>query len=222
MKNAHLRFGWLTYIRMTEKATTHIKLRLDRFIGEVQPDPPRQAMAHFFSVIGSDTQISAISAAISMSERFIVEGRGVAQIRVCLEGNAQQWKGSVQLANRKKPLRHLIAISEEFGSIASNTKRTLLTDASPEFVWASLAQIHGLPGIPEWAPWFYKQLERYRAIQPILGIGCDPVLIKGDKEQFLSWLGRGVQSGLIDIPNEIGSVHWPRTNLSRVFHYPAN
>jgi hypothetical protein len=48
MKNAHLRFGWLTYIRMTEKATTHIKLRLDRFIGEVQPDPPRQAMAHFF------------------------------------------------------------------------------------------------------------------------------------------------------------------------------
>ena len=47
MKNAHLRFGWLTYIRMTEKATTHIRLRLDRFVGEVLPDPPRQAQGAF-------------------------------------------------------------------------------------------------------------------------------------------------------------------------------
>ena len=35
MKNAHLRFGWLTYVKSTEKTTTSIKLRLDRFIGEV-------------------------------------------------------------------------------------------------------------------------------------------------------------------------------------------
>ncbi len=35
MKNAHLRFGWLTYVKSTEKTTTSIKLRLDRFMGEV-------------------------------------------------------------------------------------------------------------------------------------------------------------------------------------------
>jgi len=46
MKNAHRRFGSLTYIKSTEKTTTSIKLRLDRFIGEVLPDPPRQAKAH--------------------------------------------------------------------------------------------------------------------------------------------------------------------------------
>ena len=28
MKNAHLRFGWLTYVKSTEKTTTSIKLRL--------------------------------------------------------------------------------------------------------------------------------------------------------------------------------------------------
>jgi hypothetical protein len=39
VKNAHLRFGWLTYLKSTEKTTTSIKLRLDRFIGEVFPDP---------------------------------------------------------------------------------------------------------------------------------------------------------------------------------------
>ena len=58
MKNAHLRFGWLTYVKSTEKTTTSIKLRLDRFIGEVLPDPPRQAKAHLISVIGGDTQIA--------------------------------------------------------------------------------------------------------------------------------------------------------------------
>ena len=64
MKNAHLRFGWLTYVKSTEKTTTSIKLRLDRFIGEVLPDPPRQAKAHLISMIGGDTQIAAVSAAI--------------------------------------------------------------------------------------------------------------------------------------------------------------
>lgn len=222
MKNAHLRFGWLTYIRVTEKTTTHIKLRLDHFIGEVLPDPPRQARAHLISVVGSDTQIAAISAAVSMGERFMVEGPGVSAIRVCLEGNAQNWRGSVQLPGRKKPLRHLIGVSEELASLSSNTTRTLLADARPEFVWSSIAQIHGLPGVPDWGTWFYGQLERHRAVQPILGIGCEPVLVKGDKEQFLSWLGRGVQSGILDIPNDSGSIHWPRTSLNRIFHYPAS
>ena len=116
MKNAHLRFGWLTYVKNTERTTTSIKLRLDRFIGEVLPDPPRQAKAHLISVIGGDTQISAVSAAISMGDRFMVEGPDVQPIRVCLERNAQCFKGSVQLAERKKPLRHLIGMSEEFAS----------------------------------------------------------------------------------------------------------
>ncbi len=83
MKNAHLRFGWLTFVKSTEKTTTSIKLRLDRFIGEVLPDPPRQAKAHLISVIGGDTQIAAVSAAISLGDRFMVEGPGVQPIRVC-------------------------------------------------------------------------------------------------------------------------------------------
>jgi hypothetical protein len=131
MKNAHLRFGSLTYVKSTEKTTTSIKLRLDRFIGEVLPDPPRQAMAHLISVIGGDTQISAISAAISMGDRFMVEGPDVSPIRVCLERNAQCFKGSLQLAGRKKPLRHLIGMSEAFalGNASAGSGRTLLAAA---------------------------------------------------------------------------------------------
>lgn len=103
MNNAHLRFGWLTYVKSTEKTTTSIKLHLDRFVGELLPDPPRQAKAHFISVIGGDTQISAISAAISMADRLMVEGPNVPPTRVCLERNPQCFKGSIQLPGRKKP-----------------------------------------------------------------------------------------------------------------------
>jgi hypothetical protein len=201
---------------MTEKTTTHFKLRLDRFIGEVLPDPPRQAKAHFISVVGSDTQISAVGAAISMGDKFMIEGPGVAPIRVCLERNPECYKGALQLAGRKKPLRHLIGVSEEFGSaITSRNGRTLLADSSPAFVWTSLAHIHGLPGTPEWSAWFHRQLQRHQKLTPLLGIGCDPILVRGNKQQFLSWLSAGVASGDLLFPEASGPIRWPGLQLSR-------
>jgi hypothetical protein len=166
MKNAHLHFGWLMYVKSTEKTTTSIRLHLDRFIGEMLPDPPRQAKAHLISVIGGDTQISAISAAISMGDRFMVEGPQVPPTRVCLERNAQCFKGSIQLSGRKKPLRHLIGVSEELASanLSANSGRTLLAGSDRQFVWASIAQLYGIPGVPEWAGWFAEELKMHDAI----------------------------------------------------------
>jgi hypothetical protein len=34
MENAHLRLGLLEYVRITEKASTRIRLRVDRYMGE--------------------------------------------------------------------------------------------------------------------------------------------------------------------------------------------
>jgi len=222
MLNAHLRFGLLAYHRTTEKTTTHFKLHLDRFVGEVLPDPPRQAKAHFVSVIGSETQISAVSAAIFMEESFTVEGPGVQPVRVCLERNAQCYRGSVQLSDRQKSLRHLIGISEEFATPSANAARSLLPNSAPLFVWASLAQTHGLPGVPEWAEWFYRQLERHKATVPLLGIGCCPVLVKGNKERFLSWLSDGVRKGVLPFPTQMGPIRWPSRGLGQVFQSPSN
>src|SRR6266404_1737664 len=223
MKNAHLRFGWLTYVKSTEKTTTSIKLRLDRFIGEVLSDPPRQAKAHLISVIGRDTQIAAVSAAISMGDRFMVEGPGVQSIRVCLERNAQSFKGSIQLDGRKKPLRHLIAMSEEFasGSMSATSGRTLLAGSDRQFVWASIANIYGIPGIPEWCDWFADELETHHAITYVLGIGCNPVIVRGEKEHFLDWVSWGIESDAIRFPTETGSVHWPGLALKEIF-WPAS
>lgn len=219
MKNAHLRFGSLTYVKSTEKITTSIKLRLDRFIGEVLPDRPRQAKAHLISVVGGDTQISAISAAISMGDRFMVEAPDVQPIRVCLERNPQCFKGSIQLVGRKKPLRHLIGMSEEFasGNMSASSGRTLLASSDSGFVWASVAHIYGIPGTPDWADWFADELNTHRAITHALGIGCNPVIVKGEKEQFLDWLSWGVESGAIPFPTQTGSIRWPGLSLQDVF-----
>ena len=219
MKNAYLRFGWLTYVKSTEKATTSIKLRLDRFIGEVLPDPPRQAKAHLISVVGGDTQISAISAAISVGDRFMVEGPDVQPIRVCLERNAQCFKGSIQLAGRKKPLRHLIGLSEEFASsnASAGSGRRMLAGSDRRFVWSSIAHMYGIPGIPEWAGWFANELNTHHALIQALGIGCDPVIVKGEKAQFLDWLSWGVESEAIRFPKQTGSIHWPGVSLQDIF-----
>ena len=219
MKNAYLRFGWLAYVKSTEKTTTSVKLRLDRFIGEVLPDPPRQAKAHLISVIGGDTQIQAISAAISMQDRFMVEGPDVPSTRICLERNAQCFKGSIQLAGRKKPFRHLVGMSEEFASanMSVGSGRTLLAGSDRRFVWASIAHIYGIPGIPQWADWFLDELNTHHALISALGIGCDPVIVKGEKEQFLDWLSWAVESGAVNFPAETGSIRWPSLNLRDLF-----
>jgi hypothetical protein len=154
-----------------------------------------------------------------MGERFMVEGPGVPPIRVCLERNSQCYKGSLQLAGRKKPLRHLIGVSEEFAASGtlSGRDRTLLADSGASFVWSSLAQIHGIPGIPDWAEWFLRQLEKRKAVVPMLGLGCNPVLVKGNKEQFLSWLGDGLWGGDIRFPAYSGSIYWPSLELKQIF-----
>ena len=149
----------------------------------------------------------------------MVEGPGVQPIRVCLERNAQCFKGSVQLRGRKKPLRHLIALSEEFAAsnVPASSGRTLLASSENRFIWAALAHIHGIPGMPEWADWFAGELDAHKAIVPALGIGCAPVLVKGEKEQFLDWLSWGVESGAVSLPAETGSIRWPGFRLKDLF-----
>lgn len=148
----------------------------------------------------------------------MVEGPGVQPVRVCLERNPQCFKGSVQLTGRKKPLRHLIALSEEFASssVSTGSGRTLLACSENRFIWASLAHIHGIPGTPDWADWFAGELQTHKAITHILGIGCAPVLVKGEKEQFLDWISWGVESGAISLPAETGSIRWPNPSLKHI------
>jgi hypothetical protein len=110
-------------------------------------------------------------------------------------------------------------LSEEFASsnVSAGSGRTLLASSENQFIWAALAHIHGIPGMPNWADWFAGELETHKAIIRALGIGCTPVLVKGEKEQFLSWLSWGVESGAVSLPAETGSIRWPGLSLHDLF-----
>lgn len=216
MKNAHLRFGHLVYSRVLKKTTTRFRLPLDRFIGE--SDSGSQSKAHLISVIGGDTQIAAIAAAVANRDWFTVEARGEQTLHVSLGANAECYRGSLQIEGYKRPLRHLIAVSEELAQMGSgkSTERVILLDDSPHFAWASLAYIHGIPGTADWAMWIMAELQRLKAVHPLFGIGCSPILIKGTKGLFMNCVSRGLRDRMLQFPASNGPIPWDRISLPQL------
>jgi hypothetical protein len=105
-----------------------------------------------------------------------------------------------------------VAVSAELGRTQPGADhegaRTILCDDDPVFMLYRLAYRYGLPVTPEWAPWFLRELNQRKAIVPLLGLGCSPVLVKGNKQTFLKWIGRALRNRLIQIPPESGSIFW--------------
>jgi hypothetical protein len=215
VKNAHLRFGRLVFTKASKKTTTHFKVPLDRFIGEHESESASQMKAHLVSVVGGDTQILAVAAAIANREWFTVEAPDSTSFRITLGDNAECFRGSLQVEGGKRPFRHLIGVSEELAQIRSggNTERTIVFDDSAHFVWATLGHVHGLPGRSEWADWIVGELNRLKAIQPLVGIGCNPILVKGPKGLFMNCLRRGLREGKLRFPDENGPIIWERISL---------
>lgn len=220
MLNAHLRFGWMNFIKITDRKTTSFRVRLDRLIAERPEKRNESALAHLISVIGGDTQIAAISAGLSEGGHFSVEGPGVDQIRIWLGASKpQSHRATLQVPGRKRAIRHLISMSPEFaGSTVAN--RLVLAESRAAFVWQAVAKVYGLPGTPEWAEWFHQQLQWRNAITPLIGIGCSPILVKGTREEFLSWLGDGVSSGALALPEENRAIQWPGFTLEDLLLSP--
>ncbi len=216
MKNAHQRFGHLVYTKVLKKTTTRFKVPLDRFIGE--PESSSQLKAHLISVIGGDTQIAALSAAVANSDWFTVEAPDQTTFHITLGANAECYRGSLQVDGHKRPLRHLVAISEELAQVGSgkNTERTILFDGSPQFAWATLTHVHGLPVTSEWADWMVSELIRLKAVEPLVGIGCNPILVKGPKGLFMNCISRGLRTGKLQFPDCNGAIQWGRVSLSQL------
>ena len=82
MKNAHERFGVLEYTKRMKDTTTRIRLRLDRFIGEVEDG--QIGKAHLISVLGTDSDVGAIWAAVIEQNLFTVEAPGIKPVTASL------------------------------------------------------------------------------------------------------------------------------------------
>jgi hypothetical protein len=209
MKNAHERFGALEYTKRMKDTTTRIRLRLDRFIGEVESETT--CKAHLISVLGGDSDVGAIWAAVIDQNQFSVEGPGIDPLTTSLGVDARCFRGTITIAGRK-PVRHLVAVSAELAKTRLGTdpegKRTILCDDAPTFTLYRIAQRFGLPVVPEWAEWFKEELSRHGAIRPLVGVGCSPVLVSGTKKLFLKWVGRALRRKCIRFPEGNGPVRW--------------
>jgi len=208
MQNAHLRLGLLEYVRITEKASTRIRLRVDRYMGE-------DRQAHLLSVFGNDSDVGAITAAVHEKAAFSLTFPDGETKDVTLGEHASCYKGTVTLLGRKYPVRHLVAASEELHNNGT-AGRTLLLRYRREEAWATLVSFLGLPADPAWANYALGVAERKKRIEEIDGIGCEPVLISAATEEVLEWIGEGLRCGALNFPEKAGPILWPKRSLAEV------
>ena len=205
MENAHLRLGLLEYVRMTEKVSTRIRVRVDRYMGE-------DRQAHLLSVFGNDSDVGAITAAVHEKATFTLTFPDGATKEVTLGEHASCYKGAVTLPGRKHPVRHLLAVSEELHTNGS-AGRTLLLRYRRDEAWATLVSFLGLPADPTWADYVLGVVERKKRVEEIVGIGCEPVLISATTEEMLEWIGEGLRSQVLAFPTASGPILWRRCSL---------
>ncbi|MHB8655718.1 MAG: hypothetical protein ACYDA9_17780 [Terriglobia bacterium] len=212
MKNAHQRFGALQFTKRMKDTTTDIRLRLDRFIGEPATDERDPGKAHVISVVGGDQDVAAVWAAVIEGGFFTVSGPGLESMWLTLGEGAECFRGSLNLPGRKRPVRHLVAISAELAKTRPGAdpecRRTVLCDDDPTFVLHRVAQRFGLPVVPEWAGWFKEELTRRQTIRPLVGVACSPVLVLGTKKTFLKWIGNALKREQIRFPYNNGPLTW--------------
>ena len=206
MENAHLRLGLLEFTRFTERASTRIRVRLDRYIGE-------DRQAHLVSVFGNDSDIGAITAAVHEKASFSIGFPDGETKEVSLGEQASCYRGSLSLPGRKHPVRHLVAISQELHT-NGNAGRTILMRYKREEAWAILVSFLGLPAVPEWADSVLRILESEGRIQGVDGIGCRPVVVQTTTEEVLGWIGSQLRSQVLTFPDCRGTIEWPRYSLA--------
>jgi hypothetical protein len=206
MENAHLRLGLLEYVRITEKTSTRIRLRVDRYMGE-------DRQAHLLSVFGNDSDVGAITAAVHEKAAFTLNFPDGTSKEVALGEHASCYKGAVTLPGRKHPVRHMLAVSEELHANGS-AGRTLLLRYRREEAWATLVSFLGLPADPTWGSYVLEIVEAKKRVEEIDGIGCQPVFISVTAEEMVDWIGDGLRSGSLALPEKNGPIVWPQFSLA--------
>jgi hypothetical protein len=190
---------------MTEKTSTRIRLRVDRYVGEDE-------QAHLISVFGNDSDVGAITAAVHEKATFTLTFPNGEVKEVSLGEHASCYKGAVSLQDRKHPVRHLVAVSEALYT-NGGVGRTILLGYQRNQAWATLVSFLGLPADPLWADHILSVVEAEERIKPLDGIGCRPVLISAATEEVLEWIGNGLRSLTLRLPEKNGPIHWPQHSL---------
>jgi hypothetical protein len=74
----------------------------------------------------------------------------------------------------------------------------------------------GLPADPAWADQILGIIEEKKRIEEIDGIGCRPVLVSATTDEMLEWIGEGLRSHALSLPQEDGPIFWPQVSITHV------
>jgi hypothetical protein len=183
-----------------------MRLRVDRYVGEDE-------QAHLISVFGNDSDVGAITAAVHEKATFTLTFPDGEVKEVSLGEHASCYKGAVSLPDRKHPVRHLVAVSEQLYT-NGGVGRTILLGYERDQAWATLVSFLGLPAEPSWAEHVLGVVEAEERIKALDGIGCKPVLISATTEEVLQWIGEGLKYQTLSFPEKNGPILWPRYSVA--------
>jgi hypothetical protein len=217
MRNAHLRLGRLEYRRTSGKTDTKFSVPLDHYIGEDKD-------AHLISVYGGDAEVGAISSAIAERHTFTVyfcDGRSKV---VGLGTDAVCYRGHINLPERKRGARHLVAVSAamQANGTAGLTILPQLRPETYEMAWATLVSLLGLPGDPHWSHPVLRALWVTKKVRKLDGIGCTPVAIKATRNSMMRVIGNALKEGRLSFPENNGPILWPTYSMKQLLAPPAD
>ena len=84
MQNAHERLGTLEFTKCMKDTTTRVRVCIDRVVLEPSQNEQGQASAHLISMIGGDSEIGAMWAAVTEAELFKVHLAGALALLLLL------------------------------------------------------------------------------------------------------------------------------------------
>ncbi|HET6218053.1 MAG TPA: hypothetical protein VGF82_05180 [Terracidiphilus sp.] len=208
MQNAHLRLGRLQYTRNTEKTNTQISVHVDHYIGNGE-------QAHLLSLFGCDAEVGAIRAAIYEKHTFTLTFPDGATKHIGFGPGAACYNGSLSLQGAKRTLRHLVAVSASLAAngTAGQTFILNLDQETMELAWATVVSLLGLPADPRWGNFVLDEMRQDKLIRRLDGIGCNPAVVIGMREDFMTRIGRARALGLLPLPEKNGPVVWPQYTI---------
>src|SRR3974377_1736695 len=137
MQNAHLRMGTLQFTKITRDTTIDVLVNVDRAIAQHEPER-RSARCHLLSIFGNDQEVAAIAAALSEEARFYLTGPELDRLTISFGPGCSVNRSSLSIPGRRRPIRHLVAISEELVKTCAGgnpaARRTVLCERGAAFV----------------------------------------------------------------------------------------
>lgn len=126
--------------------------------------------------------------------------------------DAACYNGSLSLQGAKRTLRHLVAVSAQLhaNGTAGQTFVMNLEQTTKDLMWATVVSLLGLPADPRWGKVVLGEMRQDKLIRRLDGIGCNPVVVIGTREDFMTRMAEARALGLLPFPDQNGPVVWPQ------------